>query len=157
MPIRALIMPVYNFAESFVDNVIRDKVSPKIGSVVYCDLAFGYMEHSGIYVGNGEIVHLNSKGNIETVSASEFIDGTTAISIYVSCRDGRSVGDEDIAERALSMVGYRRDYNVIFDNCHQFASGCITGDFDNSDNFLWMLKHTCEKKLRSNEWRVWER
>ena len=147
--------PIGNFAESFVDNVIRDKVTPKPGSVVYCDLAFGYAEHSGIYVGNNRIVHLNSKGKIEKVSPKEFINGTTAISIYVSSSKGSSDGSDSVAERALRMVGREREYNVILDNCHQFSSGCLTGDFENSDNFLWMLKDTAKKQLGSNEWRVW--
>lgn len=150
-------MPIINFAESFVDNVIRDKVYPKIGSVVYCDLAFGYAEHSGIYIGNNEIVHLNRYGKIEKVSATEFIDGTTAISIYISSSEGSSDGSEAVAERAVDALGRRRDYNVIFDNCHQFSSGCLTGDFNNSDNFLWMLKHTTKKVLGSDEWRIWDR
>ncbi|KAE9539257.1 lecithin retinol acyltransferase family protein [Ursidibacter maritimus] len=148
---------VYNFSESFVGNVFIDKVKPKKGSVVYCDLAFGYAEHSGIYVGNNKIVHLNSRGNIEIVSASEFIEGTTALSIYVSSSNGKSDGSEPVCRRALRMVGKCRDYNVILDNCHQFTSGCLTGNFENSDNFLWMLKDTTEKILGSDEWRVWER
>lgn len=148
--------PVGNLVESFVDNVIRDNVTPKPGSVVYCDLAFGYAEHSGIYVGNNKIVHLNNKGIIETVSPKEFIDGTTAISIYVSSSSGTSDGDESVAQRALDAVGRQRDYNVILDNCHQFSSGCLTGNFDNTDNFLWMLKDTTQKRLGSDEWRVWD-
>lgn len=150
-------MPIINFAESFVDNVIRDKVYPKPGSVVYCDLAFGYAEHSGIYVGNNEIVHLNRHGKIEKVSAKRFIDGTSAISIYVSSSMNLSDGSEKVAERALNSIGRYRDYNFILDNCHQFSSGCLTGNFENSDNFLWMLKDTAKKVLGSDEWRVWDR
>ena len=146
-----------NFVDSFVDNVIRDKVEPEIGSVVYCDLLFGYAEHSGIYVGDGEIVALEKDGSIVARSAMGFIEGTTAISIYVSCHNGHAVGSRAAARRAREMIGRHRDYNVILDNCHQFTAGCLTGNFENSSNFLWMLKEKSQQILRSDEWRVWDR
>ncbi len=63
---RLLWIPAINFAESFIDNVFRDKVDePAIGSVVYCDLVAGFADHSGIYIGNNEIVHLNGDGWVE--------------------------------------------------------------------------------------------
>lgn len=151
------VMPVLNLGESLIDHVCRGKVLPKLGSVVYCDLLFGYMEHSGIYVGNDEIVHLNRHGRIEKVSAEQFISGTTAMSIYVSSSNGYAVGNRVVCHRALSMVGQTRDYNVFFDNCHQFTSGCLTGDFENGDIFLSLLKEQSKKALRADEWRVWER
>ena len=49
-----------NLAESFIDNVIRDKVTPVPGSVVYCELAYA-VEHSGIYIGDPVI--LSTKPN----------------------------------------------------------------------------------------------
>jgi len=52
--------------EGFVDYVFRDHVRPKIGSVVYCDLWM--VEHSGIYIGNNRIVHLDGSGKIEIVT-----------------------------------------------------------------------------------------
>jgi hypothetical protein len=138
--------------ESIADNC-RDSVWPVVGSVLYCDLAFGYMEHSGIYIGNREIVHLSGKGKIEIVSPKQFIDGGTACNIYVSCRDIRSVGLANVARRAKEMVGASRNYNFIIDNCHQFSAGCLTGDFKNSNNFLWMLKDESAKNIGSNSWR----
>jgi len=148
---------ILNIVESVVDNVFRDKVDePEIGSVLYCDLAFGYAEHSGIYIGNNEIVNLHGNGKIEIVSPEEFIEGTTAISIYVSCIDEYPVGSIEVARRAKNMVGSKVDYNLLFNNCHQFTSGCLTGDFKNSDSFLWMLKDTAKKVLGCNTWRVWD-
>lgn len=150
-----------NLIESFVDNVCRDKVSAKPGSVLYFEMAFGAAEHSGIYVGNGEVVELSGEGDIQQVSVPEFLCVPalvdTAISIYVSSKDGHAVGSQAVARRARSMVGSRRNYNLILDNCHQFTSGCLTGDFENADNFLWMLKDTARKQLGAEEWRVWER
>ncbi len=155
MPWRLLIMPAYNALESIVDNC-RDQVKPQVGSVVYCDLAFGFMDHSGIYIGNNRIVHLSGKGKIEVISPKKFIDGGTACSIYVSCKETSSVGSEKVAKRAISALGEYRDYNFILDNCHQFTAGCLNGDFDNSCNFLWMLKDESKSKIKSNSWRLWD-
>ncbi len=149
-----------NLAESFVDNIIRDKVAPAIGSILYCELVFGTAEHSGIYIGENKIVHLDGSGRVGKVSPIKFMDRlgglNSAISIYVSCDGCSAVGSNDIAMKAKSMIGHERDYNLILNNCHQFASGCITGNFENSDNFLWMLKHTTEKSISANTWRVWD-
>jgi len=146
------------FSEHIVDNYIRDNVLPVKGCVVYCDLGI-IAEHSGIYIGDGMIVHLNGMGNIEMVTREEFLRGQNsinpAISIYVSSSNGKAVGNIDIAERAITMVGRHIEYNILLNNCHQFTSGCITGDFDNSDNFWWMLKRTTEQHYVADSWRVW--
>lgn len=151
--------PVKGLADSFVDNVFRDTVLPKIGSVVYCDLAIA--EHSGIYIGDNLIVHLDGSGEIQQVSPSEFLNRlggfNQAMSIYVSCHDTAPVGMESIANQAKKMIGKSRNYNLIFDNCHQFTAGCITGSFANANNFLWMLKDETANKLNADTWRVWER
>lgn len=148
-------------AESFVDNVVRDKVTPALGSVVYCGLLNNLVEHSGIYVGNNRIVHLDGSGRIEAIDPEGFLGRlgglNMAMTIYVSSRNGRAVGDEHVGHRAAAMVGSSRSYSVILDNCHQFSAGCLTGDFDNAHNFLWMLKDQAREVLGSKEWRAWDR
>ncbi len=144
--------------EHLYDNYVKDTVSePAIGSVVYCDLAFGSSEHSGIYIGNGKIVQLDKYGYIKEVSVSEFTEGTTSLSIYTGCKNGIPVGDVKFAERAiLYKIGiHKRDYNVILDNCHQFSAACISGDPDNANNFLWMLKYEFEQETGVDSWLVW--
>ena len=172
------------------------KIIPCIGSIVYTGMVYGVAEHSGVYVGNGKIVELKGDGNINKVSAYEFMQtplqgrpeilkalaagalhvaGKSSLAtmlgavpldnlasdcwkIYVSCKGGQPVGSQQAAQRALDMVGGSRDYNLILDNCHQFCSGCLTGNFENSDNFLWMLKYTAEKTIGTDDdWRVWDR
>lgn len=148
-------------AENFVKTVFWDTVeAPLAGSVVYCGFLFGHAEHSGVYVGRGtmgSIVSLSDDGTIVKESPQEFLEGvTTGDTIYVSCNGKVPVGGSDVAECALGMVGHHRDYNFILDNCHQFASGCLTGNFENSDNFLWMLKDTAKSALGADTWRAWE-
>lgn len=151
--------PVTNFVESVVDNAIRDKITePPEGSVLYCDLLFGVMEHSGIYIGNNKIIHLNKHGVLEIVSPEEFVSGTTAVSIYVGCIDGIAVGTSQVKNRALNFLKNNRylDYNAILNNCHIFSSACLTGKLENSCTFLWMLKDECKKNLGVDTWRVWD-
>ena len=51
---------------------LRSCTEPAPGTPVYCNLAI-VVEHTGIYIGDNEIVHLNGDGNIETVSPQEFL------------------------------------------------------------------------------------
>lgn len=146
-------------SESMLDNALCDKVTPRVGSILCCDLAM-VAEHSGIYLGKNKIAHLNGSGEVEIVSSRQFLKRlgglNPAVSIYVSCNDEGAVGSLSAANRARSKVGGTRDYSVILDNCHQFTSGCITGNFENADNFLWMLKHSAEESLNVTTWRVWD-
>lgn len=147
-----LAYPVLNTADSLIKHC-QDGVKPVLGSVVYCDLAFGYAEHSGIYVGNDEIVHLNANGWIEKVSTGEFIDNTTALTFYVSSRDDNAVGSYAVADRALSRVNQKSRYSLLADNCHRFTSSCLTGNINNTDSFLWMLKVTAYQTIQAECWR----
>ena len=147
-----LAYPIFNTAESVIKHC-QDAVTPKIGSVVYCDLAFGFADHSGIYVGNDEIVHLNANGWIEKVSTAEFIENTTALTFYVSSRDDNAVGSYAVADRALSRVNQKSRYSLLADNCHRFTSSCLTGNINNTDSFLWMLKVTAYQAIQAESWR----
>lgn len=73
----------------------------------------------------------------------------------IALKDKIPVGSKDAARRAKKMVGRYRDYSLVFDNCHQFTSGCITGNFENSDNFWSFLKVTAHLELSANTWHVW--
>lgn len=127
------------FLESFVKNVFCDVVKPRIGSVVKVDLSFG-PDHTGIYIGNDEIVevaNIDGVATVRIVSAEEFIEGDDLFSrsgmyIYVACkqdRDGNCIamGSKDIADRARAAVGQTSQYDFIFNNCHMFTEYCITG------------------------------
>ncbi|MCM3624333.1 hypothetical protein M4D70_19080 [Brevibacillus borstelensis] len=147
--------------EIFDDNKKTVKnFTPAYGALVYCELGFGSMEHSGIYVGGNRIIDLDGKGNIKKVSLNEFTShiSTVDTEIWVPCdKEGNPIGLSYAGDRAVNMLGGKRDYNLILDNCHQFASGCITGNFENADNFLWMLKDTFAKTFRNSVvWKKWE-
>ena len=146
-------------AAQYVANGLNDlsmRVNPIPGCIVYCNLLLN-TEHSGVYIGNNKIVHLNRYGSIEIVSPQEFISGTPANAIYVSCNNSKPVSSEFVAERARNFVGSRRDYNVLFDNCHQFSASCLTGDSDNQLTLLTMLKLQSDITLDANQWLHWDR
>ena len=149
-----------NLAESFVDNVMKETVVPVAGSVLYCELLFDAASHTGIYVGEGEIVHLDGSGKIEKVSAEQFLnrlDGfNSAMSIYVSCKGDEAVGSEAIAKRASEMAGKHLDYHLVLNNCHKFTSGCITGDFESSNVLLENVRQQASEHLDADNWLVWE-
>lgn len=138
----------------------RSCTEPAPGTPVYCNLAV-VAEHTGIYIGDDEIVHLNGDGNIEIVSPQEFLarldgDNPAKTIYYAAHSNGKPLCKESIADRARSMVGHTRNYQVVFDNCHQFTCGCISGDFENPCNFFWMVENEIRDKLGSLTWVEWD-
>lgn len=156
---------IYGKQPEFVEEIFSKKkleksIKPAYGSLLYCELGFGTMEHSGIYVGNNKVIDLDGKGNIKRVNFKEFTSHITTVDteIWVPCdSDDNPIGLSYAANRAVEMLGETRNYNLILDNCHQFSSGCITGDFENADNFLWMVKDTFKKQFGSSvNWKQWK-
>lgn len=149
--------PIGSFEKSFVDNVFKDKVTPVKGSILHCSL-FG-AEHTGIYIGDNQIVELLATGDIRIATPEMFIRGTNAISIYVACSGTEPLGGEYIAKRAIDMIGSTRDYHLLTDNCHQFTAGCITDNFENSANYFALVESSIKSSMNNGdsiEWRVWE-
>ena len=98
-----------NFVDSFIDNCILSCVDePAYGGIVQCELLFGLAAHSGIYVGNGDIVHLDGDGTVIKSKAKGFLDRldgwNSAISVYTDCMDLTPQGCAQAAERAKAAV-----------------------------------------------------
>lgn len=159
--IASTVVPGYSAVESVVDNYIRDTTRPVPGSILFCSL-YG-AEHSGIHVGDGEIIELRGKlssdsGRICRTDEDGFIQGTNALTIYVACFGNSSVpiGDEVVAQRALESVRQTRKYHLLRENCHMFSSYCITGNLDNEDNLFMKLENTIRREYGSFTWRAWD-
>lgn len=132
-----------NFVDSFIDNCILSCVDePAYGGIVQCELLFGFAAHSGIYVGNGDIVHLDGDGTVIKSKAKGFLDRldgwNSAISVYTDCMDLTPQGCARAAERAKAAVGQRYPYNLLDFNCHRFTARCVTGD---SCPDIWLARH----------------
>jgi len=126
----------------FVDSTFRDKVTPVPGSVLYCDLWVA-VEHSGIYLGEGEISNIVVDGLAEsTVSRSSpqsfTSKSTLGRKIYVSCDSYGPVGHPSVARGADNHIGERAFYGLVIKNCHQFSTKCVNyADWDYADRSLW--------------------
>ena len=148
--------------ESFVDNVARDKVAePAIGSVLYCDLGL-FVEHSGIYVGNGEIVHLDGSDHIIKTGGTGFLerlDGfNPAMSIYAACNDTIPKGSSFVADYALEWANKYVDYSIFMNNCHMLSASCLQRERPSMlYNTLKALKILAWKDHDITTWRVWDR
>lgn len=144
-----------------LEAIFRDPVdAPVPGSVLYCDLVVGQAEHTGIYVGNNQIVHLNGDGLVELVGPGTFInrlDGlSTGSNIFVSCVDGKPVGSAAVAAHARSLAGQTRKYSLLERNCHQLTCDCLYQTKMCPDNLFVDVKTALRRTLGANDWRVWK-
>lgn len=55
-------------------TMTRENLEPSFGSVIYTELGFGTLEHSGIYISDGEVIDLSGKGHIRRVSLKSLQD-----------------------------------------------------------------------------------
>ena len=77
-------------------------LNPRL-EVLYCDLACGFAEHSGIYIGNNQIVELNGGGDIAIVSPKEFIDGGTGVNHWLYFSNNRQTYNLQILHKITSF------------------------------------------------------
>lgn len=116
----------------FIDSSFRDYAVPVPGSVLYCDLYFA-VEHSGIYVGDGQISNIVVDSLLTadaTVKRSTPADFTSASKlsrkIYVSCGKKGAVGHHKVAIGANARVGEQSFYGLVVSNCHWFSEACVS-------------------------------
>lgn len=141
--------------------ITTDKVTPKRGCVLSCHLGL-LVDHSGVYIGNDQIVHMDGDNGIEIVSPSEFVgrlNGVNpAFAIWCACRNGRPVGIENVAIRAEQALceNYWRHYNLLTRNCHMLTQYCVTGQRDNGilDFKFRNLENVIRDNMDVNSWRV---
>ncbi|MBT1446486.1 TMEM222 family protein [Shewanella sp. JM162201] len=101
---------------------------PKPGALMCC-YVYGVIEHTGIYLGDGQIAELHGSGLIRAVSANRFLHGRTGSQIFVAA-DARHqcLAVEDAAKRGADALFQYRDYDLLGNNCHRFVWYCISGE-----------------------------
>ena len=167
----------YRVFKDVIDMFHRKKVVPIEGSVLYADLYF-FVEHSGIYVGNGKISNIKvnnlfkGDSSVKISDTEDFTEKAIRKKIYVSSDKEGAVGNINVSNYALSRVGEKRHYNLFLKNCHTFCSRCLDeSSRERSLNLLeeifpvldetWertirALKRKAKKKLGATKWYVWD-
>ena len=158
--------PITGIFGSFISHVFKDHVEPVPGSIVLCSLAGEPADHSGIYVGNGDIIELHGEGYIHKISAENFLRGSddgnfplrTGISIYVACSGTKPIGSNTIKQRAEKKCGQTVDYSLFSNNCHDFTSYCICGETPKGICTYEKLLTVIGKfaGIMNIDWRVWD-
>ncbi|SUC35063.1 Uncharacterised protein [Providencia rustigianii] len=110
------------------------------GAIIVTDLLF-VAEHTGVYVGDGNVVELYGDGSINLISINDFLNGgyknndispRTGINIYTATYDGKCIASKKVAERALDLknefTGKKIDYYLFKNNCHMLSGYCFFGE-----------------------------
>lgn len=148
--------PLGSLVESVVDNLGREGATPPPGAIVHCSL-WG-AEHSGVHVGGGHIVNLEGTGLVRRVDRAKFVRHTNALTVYVACAGGSPLGSEAIAARARAVLGQRRAYDILRENCHCFTAACITGQPTSDARFFHLLEAVIGAHMNGGApitWRAW--
>ena len=92
----------------------------------------GGIRHDGIYLGDGQVIHMASMpGEIKDKRGAQVQLATFAAFAAgqpVTVRPYAYADDPDvIIERAMSRLG-DGEYNLVFNNCQHFARWCVTGE-----------------------------
>src|SRR5579862_5736755 len=88
------------------------------------------VHHDGIYLGNGEVIHLTGSPDGGKAGARVRIDtlAVFAVGRPVTVRPYAGNHDPDaIIARAMSRLG-DGGYHLLFNNCQHIARWCATGD-----------------------------
>lgn len=127
------------------------------GTVVYCNLAGGLAEHAGICI-DRQIVHLDGSGDIICTSPQTFLarknGSCLAVNIYYAATGKcQPLADPAIARRAKAKAGSHQRYSLWSDNCLGFTLGCITGNFNQHQNFrLGEIESAISDHFGTNDW-----
>ena len=160
---RFMVMLRKNFRKRRYKTLRSPDVKPVVGCILKCDLGL-LLEHTGVYIGDGKIVSLNRHSQIRVESPKTFFPpGTNPDSnrIYTACFEKTDVvlAAPIVAKRAKKHINEKTPYNVLFNNCHRFTCGCVTGNFENDVVSFAMLEetlHRCIAQLRPKK-SLWQR
>lgn len=149
---------VKNSKRSSVNHYIKNAVMPEVGSILYCKIY--NVEHTGIYIGNGEIVELLGTGEVIKTTFLNFTERTRGAYIYLATDlDGKPVYCKKLAKRAKKMIGQRFKYHFVINNCHKFVAGTILQNYNLNifNNSFLFLERTIRKELNNNnkiQWKI---
>ncbi|WP_333798238.1 lecithin retinol acyltransferase family protein [Rheinheimera sp.] len=92
-----------------------------------CEI-FHLFEHSGIYIGEGQIVELQGTGLVRSVSITRFFDNRSGNHLLAACnKAGEVLISPECAQRAVSQIFTYQRYDLLTNNCHRFTQACVSG------------------------------
>ncbi len=119
---------------------LKNQVDLLPGAIIVTDLLF-VAEHTGVYVGDGNVVELYGDGSINLISINDFLNGgyknndispRTGINIYTATYDGKCIASKRVTNRALNLnkkfVGKKIHYRYFKNNCHMLSGYCFSGE-----------------------------
>lgn len=127
-----------NFSKNIIFNT---PVNLEVGSIIAVKLGL-ILEHTGIYIGNGQVIELYGDGSINQITLKQFMFGAykdnpslfdifarTGFNIYTACDKGKVLSDKTAAARAISLKTRfnKIDYHILNNNCHMFSGFCLFG------------------------------
>ena len=121
-----------------------------VGAILKVDLKLN-ADHSGIYLGYGNVAELDGSGRIMVRYLDDFLKGDRSWrcgeKIYAAYDRSnlKFLADEKFALRAIESLCQIREYAFDTENCHKFTTGCITGNFDNDVIFFSSLEEEIRK------------
>lgn len=92
----------------------------KAGDLLY--RTKGIVEHSGVYIGNNEVLHNSPTNNTEIVKLSEFAEGKNVKVIYQLVKD-----KEELLARMKMLTSKETKYQWFANNCEQVSYLIIRG------------------------------
>ncbi len=148
------------------DLEFRHRFYPKIGSILRTELIAGGADHSGIYIGNNQIIEITEKNGLGCVEITDFNDfvhsssARTGVTVYIAI-DKLSkdiIFDNKIINIANKYIGKKNKYQLMKDNCHSFVHKCIINEDFGKITSVWKFKHLTEsisKNLNNNRLVQW--
>jgi len=98
-----------------------------VGAVVCCEI-YHLFEHSGIYIGDGQVVELAGSGLVRALSFQRFLAQRTGEELMFACSpEGQLLGSDQTAARALAQLYSYQNYDLLRNNCHRFTFQCVSG------------------------------
>ena len=152
----------------YVNKVYRKKALPETGSIIYND--FGL---SGIYIGNKEIVTINSHGTlgeskeVRKIPVEDFLKKSrSSDGLYVSSDNKGALKNNKVAAAARQYIGEKNDFGLIFKDSNSLIRKCL--DYSEENYFdigrdleekvlseTGLMKQKAKNKIGAVKWLLW--
>lgn len=129
--------PYYVTASKYssISSIFCDPVSLEPGSIVVVSLGV-FLDHTGIYIGNNEVIELFGNGHIRSISFDHFLSGgekkgdlspRTGLNVFTATYQNKVIHSEDIKNRAMQLKNKKIEYSIFKNNCHMMSGYCFQG------------------------------